>query len=432
MKKAAFFTVGCKVNQYETEAIAEMFAQKGYEIVDNSQAADVYVINTCAVTSISARKSRQIIRRALKQNPNSVVAVTGCYAQVASDEVEKIDGVSIIVGTKDRKKIVELCENASKEKLLNAVGDVMHNHTFEELPLNTYRERTRAYIKVQDGCNQFCTYCIIPYARGPVRSRRMEEVLDEIRRVADNGFSEVVLTGIHVASYGIDLENLTLCDLVSAAEQVEGVERIRLSSIEPMTLDDVFVQRVKNSKKLCHHFHLSLQSGCDETLKRMGRRYTVGQYRTIVDGLRAAFPDVAITTDIMVGFPGETDAEFEQTKKFVSDIAFADAHIFQYSQREGTPAAKRADQIPPQVKEQRSKEIEKIVKKSRESFEESFLGSEVEVLFEHSLKDKLQYYEGKTSNYLTVVAKSDRDISGEFVNVRLEKLTSDGILGTIV
>ncbi len=432
MKKVAFYTLGCKVNQYETEAMTELFLNKGYEIVDFSEFADVYVINTCTVTNMSDRKSRQMIRRAKKSNPHSLVIVTGCYAQTAPDAVSHIEGVNLVIGTKDRKNIVELSESISPDKICNVVSDIMHTHTFEELSLTTYHDRTRAYIKVQEGCNQFCSYCIIPYARGPVRSRPFDEVISEIRRLANEGFSEVVLTGIHVASYGIDLERVSLADLILAAEDIDGIKRIRLSSIEPMALDGEFIKKLKNSKKLCHHFHISLQSGCDETLNRMRRKYTCREYLEITNGLRNAFPDVAITTDIMVGFPGETEEEFEKCAEFVSLIGFADAHIFQYSPRKGTPAVKSPDQISAKVKEARSKAILKITKKSHEEFKKSFLGRVVSVLFEQPCKGKNGYFEGKTSNYLTVLVKSDENISGKYFNVLLDKITPEGILGSIV
>ena len=312
MKKAAFYTLGCKVNQYETEAMAELFADSGYEIKEFTEVADVYVINTCSVTNMGDRKSRQIIRRAKKLNPNAVIAVTGCYAQTAPDEVLAIEGVNLVLGTKDRKNIVTLVEELNTESNINHVSDIMSNHEFEELQIKQYSNRTRAFIKIQEGCNQFCSYCIIPYARGPVRSRAKDDVVREIKELAHNGFKEIILVGIHVASYGVDLGDTTLESLIMDVDKIDGVERIRLSSIEPMTLNQEFIDSIKDSKKLCHHFHISLQSGCDETLKRMNRKYTTAQFKGIVDGLREAFDDVAITTDIMVGFPDESDEEFNR------------------------------------------------------------------------------------------------------------------------
>ena len=433
MKKAAFYTLGCKVNRYETEAMSELFLKSGYEICDFDSYADIYVINTCTVTSMSDRKSRQIIRRAKKTNPGAIVAVTGCYAQTAPEDVKKIDGVNIVVGTKDRKNIVTLVEQAQSDSCINAVSDIMHTHSFEELSVETYHGRTRAYIKIQEGCSQFCSYCIIPYARGPIRSRPFNEVIDEIKRLAAGGFSEIILTGIHVASYGLDLANgESLPALINAADKTEGIKRIRLSSIEPMTLNGDFIKKIKPCEKLCHHFHISLQSGCDKTLSRMNRKYTCKQFEEITDGLRKNYPDAAITTDIMVGFPGETDEEFAETVEFVKRISFADAHIFQYSPRKGTPAASFPNQVPPETKEKRSKIIAEITSESSLKFKQRFIDSTAEVLFEHRCHDKRGYYEGKTGNYLTVTAASGEDISGKFAKVKLQKITKDGIEGIIV
>lgn len=430
MKKAAFYTLGCKVNQYETEAMAELFASAGYEICDFSEKSDVYVINTCSVTNMGDRKSRQIIRRAKKTNPDAIIAVTGCYAQTSPNEVLSIDGVNIVIGTKDRKNIVSLVEELNTTSNINHVSDIMSNHEFEELQIKQYSNRTRAFIKIQEGCNQFCSYCIIPYARGPVRSRPMDEVLQEIHELAANNFKEIILVGIHVASYGADLENTSLEDLIMAVDKIDGVERIRLSSIEPMTLNQAFIDNIKGSKKLCHHFHISLQSGCDATLKRMNRKYTTAQFKGIVDGLRAAFDDVAITTDIMVGFPAETDEEFNATVDFVREIAFADAHVFQYSQRKGTPAAKRPDQISPDIKEKRSKIIITETQKTRDAFIEKFIGKTMRVLFEQPARDGL--FEGKTDNYITVHAPSNTDLNDQFRNVLLEKNDNGIVIGKIV
>ena len=430
MKKAAFYTLGCKVNQYETEAMAELFASAGYEICDFNEKSDVYVINTCSVTNMGDRKSRQIIRRAKKTNPDAIIAVTGCYAQTSPDEVLSIDGVNIVIGTKDRKNIVSLVEELNTASSINHVSDIMSNHEFEELQIKQYSNRTRAFIKIQEGCNQFCSYCIIPYARGPVRSRPMDEVLQEIHELAANNFKEIILVGIHVASYGADLENTTLEDLIMAVDKIDGVERIRLSSIEPMTLNQAFIDNIKSSKKLCHHFHISLQSGCDATLKRMNRKYTTAQFKGIVDGLRAAFDDVAITTDIMVGFPAETDEEFNATVDFVREVSFADAHVFQYSRRKGTPAAKRPDQISPDTKEKRSKIIIAETQKTRDAFIEKFIGKTMRVLFEQPAKDGL--FEGKTDNYITVHAPSDTDLNDQFRNVLLERNDNGIVIGKIV
>lgn len=431
MKKAAFYTLGCKVNQYETEAMTELFANSGYEITDFESYADVYVINTCTVTNMSDRKSRQIIRRAKKHNPNAIVAVTGCYAQTAPDAVSKIEGVNIVIGTQERKNIVSLVESISSDEYKSTVDDIMHTHQFEELSVTTYQSRTRAYIKIQEGCNQFCSYCIIPYARGPVRSRPYKDVLNEINRLADDGFTEVILAGIHVASYGTDLGDCDLAMLINEVDKIEKIRRIRLSSIEPMTLNKAFIDRIKDCKKLCRHFHISLQSGCDETLHRMNRKYTCDDYEKIVLGLRENYPDVAITTDIMVGFPAETDEEFQKTCEFVQKIAFADAHVFQYSQRKGTPAATRPNQVTSAEKERRSKEIIKITDKSRKEYQEQFLGKIAEVLFEQPCHSVSGYFEGKTDNYLTVIVPTDENLSGKYRNVLLTEITPHGIVGEI-
>lgn len=429
MKKAALYTLGCKVNQYETEAMAELLKKNGYEIVDFSQSADVYVINTCSVTNMGDRKSRQIIRRAKKTNPNAVIAVAGCYSQTAPEEILAIDGVNLVLGTQGRHNIAELLKNLDTESKVNAVSDIMTTHDFEELKIDSYTDRTRAYIKIQDGCSQFCSYCIIPYARGPVRSRNEDEVIEEIKKLAKKGFSEIILVGIHVASYGKDLGNTSLENLLLKADAIDGIKRIRMSSIEPMTLNKSFVDKVKVSKKLCNHFHISLQSGCDETLKRMNRHYTTAQYMEIVNGLRAAFPDTAVTTDIMVGFPGETDEEFQKTAEFIKKADFADAHVFMYSQRRGTPAAKRSDQIPPEIKEKRSKEIIETVKNSREKFLSRFIGSTHETLFEQPAGG---YFEGKTSNYITVKVKANENLQGQYRDVLFERIENGCIIGKIV
>lgn len=422
MKKAAFYTLGCKVNQYETEAMAELFAAAGYEIRPFEEPADVYVINTCTVTGMSDRKSRQIIRRAKKTNPHAIVAVTGCYAQTAPDRVAEIEGVNLVIGTNGRSSIVQLVEELREDTNVSRVCDIMRVHEFENMSVSDYSERTRAYIKIQEGCNQFCSYCIIPYARGPVRSRAEADILDEVSRLAEKGFREVIFTGIHVASYGLDT-GTDLAELLNKANKIEKIQRIRLSSIEPMTLNREFIGRIRECDKLCPHFHLSLQSGCDETLKRMNRKYTVAQYSEIVDGIRESFPDAAVTTDIMVGFPGETEEEFEKTAAFVRKIGFADAHIFQYSPREGTPAARRSDQVPPEIKEERSKRIMAITQETKRQFLNSFVGKTVEVYFERRCENGL--YEGKTANYITVFAAAEEELGGDIRSVVAEAVNAD-------
>ncbi len=430
MKTAAFYTLGCKVNQYETEAVEELFEKNGYTSVPFNEKADCYVINTCSVTSMSDRKSRQIIRRAKKTNPDALIAVMGCYSQTAPDEVLAIDGVNLVLGTKDKSSVVRLMGTLKQDDKLNAVTDIRDNHTFEELSIERCTGRTRAYIKIQDGCSQFCSYCIIPYARGPVRSRAEDEIICEVKKLAEAGYKEVILTGIHAAAYGQDLENTSLDRLLNKLDTIDGIERIRLSSIEPMTLNSEFIDGIRGCKKLCPHFHISLQSGCDDTLKRMNRHYTTKQFEEIVNGLRSAFPGCAVTTDIMTGFAGETDEEFEKTLEFVKHIKFADAHVFQYSRRRGTPAARRPDQIAPEIKEARSKAIMSAVSVSKNEFLQNELGKTVDVLFETRTKDGL--YEGKTTNYITVHAPSEEDISGRILKTELVSIENGIIFGKTV
>jgi len=427
--KVAFYTLGCKVNQYETEAMTELFKGKGYQISAYEDYADIYVINTCTVTGMSDRKSRQIIRRAKKINPGAFVIVTGCYAQTAPDEILKIDGVDLVIGNEDKNKIVEIYEAHKGNTCVSHVQDIMKIHSFSEMTVEDC-DRVRAYIKVQEGCNQFCSYCIIPYARGPIRSRALSEVIRETKRLAENGFTEITYVGIHIASYGLDTKDGDLATLLNEANKINGIKRIRLSSIEPMTLNEEFIEKIKDCGKLCHHFHLSLQSGCDETLKRMNRKYTTAQYKSIVDGLKKHFPDVAITTDIMVGFAGETEEEFAKTCKFVEDIAFADAHIFQYSQRKGTPADKYPNQIAPDIKDKRSKTIQKLCQKSKKAFEEKMLGKVFEVLFEQEIEKNI--YEGKTGNYQNVHVSSDEDLSGKYFKVILKEIKNGSFIGELV
>ena len=420
-KSVAFCTLGCKVNQYETEAMCELFKAKGYTEADFDDFADVYVINTCTVTAISDRKSRQMIRRAKRINPDSFVIVCGCYAQTAPDAVSSIEGVDLVLGTQERAQIAELAEKRTGGCL---VHDISKNHSFEKLSIYTCRNRSRAYIKIQEGCNQFCTYCIIPYARGPIRSRPADEIIAESRELAAAGFTEIIYVGIHVASYGLDTKDTTLAELLVMLNKIDGIKRIRLSSIEPMTLDYKFCETIKNCDKLCPHFHLSLQSGCDETLRRMNRRYTTKQYKEVVDGLRKFFPDCAVTTDIMVGFPGETDREFEETLEFVRDIEFSDAHIFKYSRRKGTPADTMPNQIAPEIKDERSHRLIALCTKSRDAFLEKHIGKELEVLFEER---NGEYFEGKTANYITVLVKTDENLHGKYKNVIASEL-KDGML----
>lgn len=432
MKRAAFYTLGCKVNQYETEAMIESFEKSGYEIVDYSEYADVYIINTCTVTNMGDRKSRQIIRKARDRNPEALVAVVGCYSQIAPGEVLEIPEVSLVVGTNERSRMVELVEHAMRKKeKLNMVSDIMKVREFEDMPIKNYRNRTRAFLKIQEGCDQYCTYCIIPYARGHVRSRKPDSIMAEVKELAESGFREIVLTGIHVASYGKDLGNTSLIDIIEKVHEIDGIQRIRMSSVEPNIITDGFIERLSRLPKICRHFHLSLQSGCDETLKRMNRKYTTGEYRSVVAKLREVFADVAITTDLIVGFPGETEEEFKRTVDFIEEIAFSSMHVFKYSQRSGTPAARYSNQIKPQVKDARSKVVTAIARKNEEKFKKAFIGRSKSVLYEHVIDDEQLLFEGLTDNYIRVVSESQEDIKGKIIETILMELKEDYMLGRI-
>jgi len=432
VKKAAFYTLGCKVNQYETEAMAEAFEKAGYAVVDFEEAADVYVINTCTVTGLSSRKSRQAIRRAKQRNRNAVVVAVGCYPQTAKEEVESMSEVDIIVGTAERRRLPEYVEEfLNGGGRITAVGNIMKEYSFEDLSIEKYKSRTRAIMKVQDGCSQFCSYCIIPYARGPIRSRPAEEVLGEVRRLVEAGFREVVLTGIHIASYGLDLGQIRLPDLIRMVHDVDGIERIRLGSLEPTMITEGFVAEAAQLEKLCPHYHISLQSGCDETLKRMNRKYTTAEYAKAVDLLRDKIPDVSVTTDVMVGFPGETDEEFETTYRFLEKIRFAKMHVFKYSPRKGTPAARRSDQVDGRVKEERSERLIELSDRCQLEFNSSFLGRVMPVLYEQEDRDRKGWYEGLTPNYIRVLSKGDAGVVGNILPTRLVEAENDFISGEV-
>ena len=432
-KTVGFMTLGCKVNQYESEAVSTIFEDSGYSIVDFDQVADVYVINTCTVTNLSDRKSRQAIRKAKKQNADSIIVVMGCYAQTSSGEVAEIDGVNLVIGTKDRNRIIEFISRIEAgECRINAVDNIMTTNIFEDLKLNTYKERTRAYIKIQEGCSQFCSYCIIPYARGPVRSRKPEDILEEVKTLADNGFLEIVLTGIHIASYGRDLKTIDLLGLIKQIHQIEGIKRIRLGSVEPRTISEQFVEAAKQLPKLCPHYHLSLQSGCDETLKAMNRKYTPEDYMKCVNLLKDNIKDVSLTTDLMVGFPGETDENFEQSLNFAQRVGFLKIHVFKYSPRKGTPAALMQNQIPPSVKDERSERMLKLSDSLEKQYMSQYLGKTVEVIFEQQVNGQKDLYEGLTANYMRVVAKCSEDIKGKMLSVNIESLEGTHFLGNII
>ncbi len=433
MKKVAFYTLGCKVNQYETEAMLEMFKKDGYTQVDSEEFADVYVINTCTVTHMSDRKSRQYIRRMKKKNPEAIIAVVGCYSQVSPEEILEIEEVNLVMGTNERRQIVEEIKKLDASKKASTVDDIMKVRAFEEIEINQTNGRTRAFMKIQDGCDRFCSYCIIPYARGgKVRSRDLESVVNEANKLVDNGYTEIVLTGIHVASYGKDVADaeINLLSVIKAINEIEGVKRIRLSSVEPLLMTDEFIYTVSKMPKVCPHFHLSLQSGCDETLKRMNRRYTTKEYKEIVHKLREKIPNVAITTDVIVGFPGETNDEFNQTYKFLSDVELSQMHIFKYSPRKGTPAATMENQIDPQMKHLRSDKLIALNKKNFNKFATKFIGEEFEVLFEQNIGD--DKYEGLTPNYIRVVVESDKDIQGKILNTKISDVKDEYVEGILV
>lgn len=431
MGKVAFYTLGCKVNQYETEAMAEAFENAGYEQVGFDEVADVYVINTCTVTGLSARKSRQAIRRAKQMNKNAVVAAVGCYPQTAKEEVEGLSEVNIIVGTSDRMKLPAYVEEFKTRKYkITAVGNIMKKHSFEELKIERYKERTRAFLKIQEGCSQFCSYCIIPYARGPIRSRPLQEVVNEVEKLVDSGFKEIVLTGIHIASYGKDLKNnIGLLELTGRIHEINGIERIRLGSIEPTIVTEEFADRVSDMKKLCPHYHISLQSGCDETLKRMNRRYTTEDYKKAVEMLRDKIPDVSVTTDVMTGFPGETEEEFEKTFKFLSELKLPKLHVFKYSPRKGTPAAGYEGQVSGKLKEYRSARLIGLSDKCALEFNSRFIGRIMPVLYEQEVKGSGGLYEGLTPNYIRTVSKGNNILEGNIVMTKLLEAKSDHIFG---
>lgn len=417
MKKVKFSTLGCKVNQYETEAMAELFVKNGYEITEDYN-CDVFVLNTCTVTNLSDRKSRQQISKIRSENSDAIIAVVGCYSQVSPDEIENIEGVNVILGTKYRKEIVELCELAkSSNKIINKVENIGKNREFEELTINTEHSMTRAYIKIQEGCSQFCSYCIIPYARGPIRSRNIRDIVLEAKRLADNGFKEIVLTGIHVASYGKDLENddIGLIDVIEDIGQIDKIKRIRLSSLEPRIVDKQFLDRLSKVEQFCDHFHLSLQSGSDSILQSMNRKYDTDLYDKTINLIREYYPNAAITTDIIVGFPGETDEDFEKTLNFVDKIQFSKIHVFKYSNRKGTVASKMKNQVSGVVKKERSKLLIEKSKYYTDKFLDNMLNQPIKVLFESKNDDG--YIKGYTTNYIRVKREYNPNLSNKIIDV---------------
>lgn len=431
MKKAALHNLGCKVNAYETEAMQHLLEEAGYEIVPFTQKADVYVINTCSVTNMADRKSRQMLHKAKKNNPDSIVVAAGCYVQTSEKDVLNDLSVDIVIGNDRKHDLVRLLEEYSLDSVNDTVDDINDGkHDFEELFIDQTKEHTRAFIKVQDGCNQFCSYCIIPYARGRVRSRRFENVIAEVERLAANGFKEVVLTGIHLSSYGVDFEEATgLLELIQAVNAVKGIERIRLGSLEPKIVTEHFASELSKLDKICPHFHLSLQSGCDATLKRMNRKYTTKEYERGCELLRKYFVHPAITTDVIVGFPGETEEEFEQTKAYLEHIHFYEMHIFKYSKRKGTRAAVMPDQIDEQVKAARSEKLIALGHDMSKEFRKFYIGKNEEALFEEKavIGDK-EYFVGYTKEYVKVAKKTDENLENQIVSGRISGMLTDEIL----
>ena len=442
MKIIKFITLGCKVNQYETNAMTQKFLEKGYKVIEENnenfeEKPDVCIINTCTVTNMSDRKSRQMLRRMKEKNSDTVVVAVGCYAQVAKDELSKIPEIDLVLGNNEKVEIVKYVEEyLQKNKKISEIEDVMESREFSDFGNITFSEKTRAVIKIQDGCDRFCSYCIIPYARGRVRSRKPESIISEITQIASKGIKEIVITGIHIASYGKDfamsknkkLANYRLIDLLEEINKIEGIKRIRLGSIEPLLITEEFVKRLKKLEKICHHFHLSLQSGCDETLKRMNRRYTTEQFRNIVTILRNAYEDVNLTTDIIVGFPGETEEEFSKTYKFLKEINFYKMHVFKYSPRKGTKAAIMENQVTGNIKEERSKKLIELSNKNEFKFNSQYIGKKVDVLFE---EEKKGVYKGHTQNYIMVYCESKEKLDNKIQSVNCKKVINDHIVAEI-
>lgn len=419
-KTVALHNLGCKVNAYETEAMQQILQENGYKIVPFEPGADIYIINTCTVTNIADRKSRQMLHKAKKMNPGAIVVAAGCYVQASKEELKKDDAIDIVIGNNKKKDLVSILKSYEiNQEEEDAVIDVNHTSEYENLTISRTAEHTRAYIKVQDGCNQFCSYCIIPYARGRVRSRDIEDVKTEVGNLAKAGYQEVVLTGIHLSSYGIDL-GLTLLELIREVHKIEGIKRIRLGSLEPRIITEEFAKELSSMEKICPHFHLSLQSGCDETLSRMNRRYDTKEFEEKCMILRRYFELPALTTDVIVGFPGETEEEFKTTKEFLKRICFFETHIFKYSRRKGTKAAVMENQIDENVKNIRSQELIRLNEENQTAYEERFLGKETEILFEEKITvEEKEYYIGHTREYIKAACCADADYANCLLNKTL-------------
>ena len=423
MKTVAFHTLGCKVNTYESNAMLKIFNEADYQEVDFKEVADVYVINTCTVTNTGDSKSRQMIRKAIRKNPQATICVVGCYSQIAPEEIRQIEGVGVVLGTQYRKDIVKYVDEYIKTgQMVIKVDSVMNLRKFEDLNIDRFKN-TRAFLKIQDGCNNFCTYCIIPYARGRVRSRDKDSVLNQAKRLVANGYVEIVLTGIHTAGYGEDLQGYSFYDLLVDLVKIEGLKRLRISSIETSQISDEIIDLIGSNEIIVDHLHVPLQSGCDATLKRMNRKYTTAQYLEKINKIRSYLPNIAFTTDVIVGFPGETDEEFEQTYNFIKKVNYSELHVFPYSPRKNTPAAKMKDQVKDQINHERTNRLLELSKELNRNFALKQIGKSLKVLFE---KREGDYLVGHASDYLKVKVKTDADLIGEIVDIKIDKY--DGIL----
>jgi len=413
-KTLAHITLGCKVNMYDTQAMVEILENHGCKLVDFEERADIYIVNTCTVTNLGDKKSRQALRKALKQNPGAIVVACGCYSQVEPDTIKKINGISIILGTHERMRVAEfIIQYLEGKEQKDFVSGISDQREFEDLNISTSGEKSRAYIKIQEGCDRFCAYCIIPYARGPVRSRKAESVIAEAIRLVKAGRKEIVLSGICLAGYGKDMEDMNLVKIISALNNVEGIERIRLGSLDPISVTDEFLETFFNLPKVCDHLHLSLQSGADRTLKAMNRKYDTQAYYNTLQKLRKAMPDIGITTDIIVGFPGESDDDFMKSLEFAKQMQFSRIHVFPYSPKKGTKAAVMDNQITAKIKEQRAKAMAEIASQSAGNFAKKFEHKKLKVLFEQKTGNNI--YEGYSTNYITFIVKSERDIENQIL-----------------
>ena len=426
-KTVAFITLGCKVNQFETELMEGLFKQKDYKVVPNDEKADIYVINTCSVTSFADKKSRQLIRRSARLNENAVIAVTGCYAQAASDKVAEITGVKVVLGTNNRHQIVDFVEAAMNDgEIHNGVTDIMKARDFEDIPMLEVPARTRAFLKIQEGCTNFCSYCIIPFTRGPVRSRKLASVKSEAEKFLSMGFKEIVFTGIHLGAYGRDFhDGTTLADAARTVLELDGLQRLRLGSLESIELSEELLTMVRENPKFSHHLHLPLQAGSDYVLKRMNRHYNREEFRKLIENVKNAIPGVAISTDIIVGFPGETEEMFAESLDYIRSLGFSRVHVFPYSPREGTPAASMPDQIPDNIKKERVHRLQQVAEEMTRAFHEQYLGTKQKVLWETRTKGAT---DGVTDTYIRVYTKADV-IPGEITEVKLERLYEDGVWG---